>query len=359
MMDSLVTVFILCLNRKKAENNANQLRSIRFAKNTFIVTDISSSEYSADYNYLQSDSISNCGVFRKIYDECNTEFILLMIGDTEINIDEKFLIKFIEIAGKKSAGLVYSDYYEILDNSTIKHPTIDYQSGSIRDDFEFGPVMLFKKDSIKKFYNQNYNYNFAGLYCLRLSVSEDYTILRIPEYLYTAGKDDIRKSGDKQFDYVDPQNRDVQIEMEEAATFHLRKIGAYLTPTEKFTELGSKEFENEASVIIPVRNREETIKDALQSALKQSTDFSYNVIVVDNHSSDSTTQIINDFTKKENKIVHIIPERTDLGIGGCWNEAIFNSQCGKFAVQLDSDDLYLNEYTIQKIVDKFIKIDVQ
>jgi len=155
------------------------------------------------------------------------------------------------------------------------------------------------------------------------------------------------------FDYVNPQNRDVQIEMEQAVTFHLRQIGAYLSSTEKLAELGSKDFEYEASIIIPVKNREKTINDALQSALKQSTNFLYNVIVVDNHSTDSTTKIISELTKTENKIVHIIPERTDLGIGGCWNEAIINSRCGKFAIQLDSDDLYLNEHTLQKIVDKF------
>jgi glycosyltransferase involved in cell wall biosynthesis len=145
----------------------------------------------------------------------------------------------------------------------------------------------------------------------------------------------------------------VQIEMERAATYHLKQIGAYLSPTEKVTSFGLKEFEYEASVIIPVKNREKTIEDAVQSALKQNIDFSYNIIVVDNHSSDSTTQIIRELTKKENGVVHIIPERTDLEIGGCWNEAIFNSQCGKFAVQLDSDDLYLNQYTLQKIINKF------
>ena len=164
---------------------------------------------------------------------------------------------------------------------------------------------------------------------------------------------DIRKSGEMLFDYVDPQNRDVQIEMEEAFTFHLKQIGAYLAPIDKVTDLGSKEFEYEASVIIPVRNREKTIKDALQSALKQHTNFSFNVIIVDNHSIDSTTQIIRDLSKKGKNIIHIIPQRTDLGIGGCWNEAIHNSQCGKFAVQLDSDDLYLNEHTLQNIVNKF------
>jgi len=353
MIDDLVTVFILGLNGKIAEKNAEIFGSLKLVTNTFIVTNAPNSKYSPHYKYLQTDLINNTDVFRKIYAECATGFILMLIGDVEISIDEKALSRFIEVAKASSAGLVYSDYYELSDNSTIKHPTIDYQKGSVRDDFEFGPVILLKKDSVKKFSNQNYNYKFAGLYSLRLSVSEDYPIVRIPEYVYTASRLDLRKSGEKLFDYVDPQNRNVQIEMERAATFHLKQIGAYLPPVEEFTDLSSKEFKYEASVIIPVKNREKTIEDAVQSALKQETEFSYNVIVVDNHSSDSTTQIIKDFAKKENRIVHIVPESTDLGIGGCWNEAILNSQCGKFAVQLDSDDLYLNEHILQKIVNKF------
>jgi hypothetical protein len=353
MMDELITVFILCSDTKVAEKNAAKFKLIGSAKDTIIVTDISSSEYSPNYNYLQSDSISNSAVFRKIYSECDTEFFLLVIGDIEINIDESALSRFIEVAKTRSGGIVYSDYYELLKNDSIERPTIDYQTGSVRDDFEFGSVILFRRDSVKKFYNHNSNYNSAGLYSLRLSVSEDYPIVRIPEYLYTASKLDLRKSGEKLFDYVDPQNRNVQIEMEKAATFYLKQTGTYLPPVMKDTNLDAKEFDYEASVIIPVKNREKTIEDAVQSALKQETDFSYNVIVVDNHSSDSTTQLLNNLAKKDNRVVHIIPERTDLAIGGCWNEAILSSQCGKFAVQLDSDDLYLNEHTLQKIIDKF------
>jgi hypothetical protein len=353
MMNDLITAFILCSNNKSAEKNVDQFKSIGSIKGTFIVTDISPSEYLPQYNYLQSESISSSDVFRKIYFECKTEFFLLVFGDIKINIDEKALSSFIEIAKTNAAGIVYSDYYELLNNKTIKHPTIDYQTGSIRDDFGFGPVMFLKKDFVRKFYNQNTNYNFAGLYSLRLSVSEEHPVVRIPEYLYTASKLDVRKSGDRLFDYVDPQNRNVQFEMEKAATFHLKQIGAYLPPVERETNLSAEEFEYEGSVIIPVKNREKTIEEAIQSALKQETDFSFNVIVVDNHSSDSTTQLLNELAEKKNRIVHIIPERNDLGIGGCWNEAILSSYCGKFAVQLDSDDLYLNEQTLQKIVDKF------
>jgi hypothetical protein len=352
-MNELITVFIFCSNKKLAKKNADQFKLIDSVKTTVIVTDISPSEYMLHYNYLQSGSISNSIVFRKIYSECKTEFFLLVIGDIEIKIDEETLSRFLDVAKTSAAGLVYSDYYELLNNDAVEHPTIDYQTGSIRDDFEFGPVILLKREFVQKFLNQNTNYSFAGLYSLRLSVSEHHPVVRIPQYLYTASKLDLRKSGEKLFDYVDPQNRNVQIEMEKAATFHLKQIGAYLPPVENDTNLDAEEFEYEASVIIPVKNREKTIVDAIQSALKQETDFSYNVIVVDNHSSDSTTQILSELSNKENKLLHIIPERTDLGIGGCWNEAILNAQCGKFAVQLDSDDLYLNENTLQKIIDKF------
>ena len=352
MIDS-ITVFILCPNRTLAKNNAEQFKSIECVKDTVIVTDISPSEYLPKYNYLKSDSISNSAVFRIIYSKCITDFFLILIGDVEIKIDEKALSRFIEVAKTSDAGLVYSDYYELLNNNVAEHPTINYQTGSIRDYFDFGPIMLFRRESAGKFYNRNINYNFAGLYSLRLSLSEDHLVLRIPECLYTASRLDLRKSGEKLFDYVNPQNREVQIELEDAATFHLKQIGAYLPPVEKQINLGAKKFKYEASVIIPVKNREKTIEDAIKSALKQETDFSFNVIVVDNHSTDSTSKLLNEFAKKDNRVVNIIPERTDLGIGGCWNEAILSSQCGKFAVQLDSDDLYLNEYTLQKIIDKF------
>lgn len=352
-MIDLITVFILCSNKTLAGKNAEQFKSIGCVKDAIIVTDMSPSEYIPEYNYLKSDSISNSAVFRKIYSECITNFFLILIGDVEIKIDEKALSRFVEVAKTSDAGLVYSDYYELSNNNITKHPTIDYQTGSIRDDFDFGPVMLFRRESTEEFFRQNSNYNVAGLYSLRLSLSEKYPVVRIPEYLYTASRPDLRKSGEKLFDYVDPQNRKVQIELEEAATFHLKQIGAYLTPVKYEANLGVDQFEYEASVIIPVKNREKTIKDAIQSALKQETDFSFNVIVIDNHSIDSTTKILNGLAKKDNRVVHIIPDRTDLEIGGCWNEAILSSKCGKFTVQLDSDDLYLNEHTLKKIIDKF------
>jgi glycosyltransferase involved in cell wall biosynthesis len=181
-------------------------------------------------------------------------------------------------------------------------------------------------------------------------------VLRIPEFLYSKIETDVRKSGEKQFDYVDPRNRAVQMEMEQVATDHLKRIGAYLSPDFKPVEFDRHEhFECEVSVIIPVRNREKTIADAVGSVLKQNAQFPFNVIIVDNHSTDGTTKTLRDIAKKDSRVIHVIPERTDLGIGGCWNEGVNHPKCGRFAIQLDSDDLYKDETTVQKVVDTFRK----
>ncbi len=208
------------------------------------------------------------------------------------------------------------------------------------------------KEAVK---NSTENYMLQDFITLRLSISQNYSITRIPEFLYTTVESDIRKSGEKLFDYVDPKNRKNQIEMEEALTIHLKKIGGYLEP--KFAEIkfDNENFKNEASVIIPVRNRVKTIADAIKSVLKQKTNFPFNLIVVDNHSDDGTTEIIAELKSKDDRLIHLIPESNDLQIGGCWNLGIMNSNCGRFAIQLDSDDIYLDETTVQKIVDKFIE----
>ncbi len=179
----------------------------------------------------------------------------------------------------KNAGIVYSDFYEKSGREIIPHPLIDYQYGSLRDDFEFGPLMLIRKQSLDNFYEQNDDYCFAGLYSLRLAVSRNYSLIRISESLYTTDKSDNRKSGERQFDYVDPQNREVQKEMEKVVTHHLKNIEAYILPTEKTVDFNSEEFGYEASIIIPVKDRVKTIEDAIHSALNQKTDFKYNVIV--------------------------------------------------------------------------------
>jgi glycosyltransferase involved in cell wall biosynthesis len=186
-----------------------------------------------------------------------------------------------------------------------------------------------------------------------MAISRQRPITRVGEYLYGKVELDVRRSDQKQFDYVDPKNRAVQIEMEAAATDHLRQIGAWLKPRFKTPNLDGVAFQTEASVIIPVKNRVQTVGDAVSSVLKQQTAFPFNLIVVDNHSTDGTTDLLRSFAQKDNRMVHLIPERQDLLIGGCWNEAIMHPACGRFAVQLDSDDIYSDETTLQKIVDAF------
>lgn len=283
-----------------------------------------------------------------------TNYVLWITKDTSIELGQFALERFVDIAEETDAAMIYSDYYEIKNDNRIPHQLIDYQFGSIRDDFDFGPVVLINKLAMNSAVNEmKKDYQFAGFYDLRLKLSQKYSFFKINEYLYSSVEKDIRKSGEKLFDYVDPKNRTVQIEMEEAATEHLKKIGAYLQP--KFIEIDFNDgsFEYEASVIIPVKNRVKTIGDAIESVMKQKTDFKFNLFVVDNYSTDGTTEKIHSYVNKYKNIIHLIPERKDLGIGGCWNEAIHNGQCGKFSVQLDSDDIYADESTLQKIVNKF------
>ena len=293
---------------------------------------------------------------RETLSACRDQYILLNISGREVTITNEAAERLKECAQAHGAGMVYSDYIKTIGaDATVPAPLIDIQSGSLRDDFDFGALVLLSPagiDSYLAFSGQEFR--TAGFYQLRLAIQRSLPIVRLPQPLYTIAKTDFRTSGQKQFDYVNPRNRDVQIEMEAACTEHLKLIDGYIKPgagASVNTDEGS--FPVLASVIIPVRNRERTIADAVKSALSQQLDGPYNVIVVDNHSTDGTTQILSDLAKADDRLVHIIPERTDLGIGGCWNLAVNDSRCGRFAVQLDSDDLYSGPDTLQKVVDKF------
>ena len=290
---------------------------------------------------------------RRIAAESNADYALVYTKTTTLELGYMALERLLQIAQDTNAGLVYADHYQVKGGELVKAPVIDYQKGSLRDDFDFGSVLFFDAAALKESVQRmTESYQHAGLYDLRLKLSQRYALVHANEYLYSEVEEDNRKSGEKQFDYVDPRNRDRQIEMEKACTQHLKEIGGYLEPHFKDIDFNQGEFEVEASVIIPVRNRAATIGAAIESVLKQQTKFKFNLIVIDNHSTDGTTEAIDAF-KADGRVVHLVPERNDLGIGGCWNYGVNSAHCGKFAVQLDSDDLYKDEHTLQTIVDAF------
>lgn len=288
----------------------------------------------------------------------DADYVLLSLAATPFTLGMSALERLLRVAADSNAGLVYADYYATTGGKAEKHPVIDYQTGSVRDDFDFGQLVLIRASLLHDYVqaHQDAAWQWAAFYDLRLYISRKAEIFHINEFLYTKLETDTRRSGERQFDYVNPRNRDVQVEMEQAATRHLEQIGA-LVDTAQYGKIDYKEqdFGVEASVVIPVFNRERTVADAVMSALGQKTTFKFNVIVVDNHSTDNTTSILEDIAKADTRLIHIIPKRTDLGIGGCWNMAIDDDRCGRFAVQLDSDDLYSSPRTLQRIVDEFYK----
>ena len=293
---------------------------------------------------------------RETLKACRNQYILLNLSGREVTITEDAANRMKEHADSTGAGLVYSDYVKMMGSDAIAPaPLIDIQAGSLRDDFDFGALVLLTPAGTDAYLDfKGADFKTAGFYQLRLTIQRSLPIVRMPQPLYTITETDFRTSGQKQFDYVNPRNRDVQIEMEAACTEHLKLIEGYLKPgAGAKVDATAGSFPVLASVIIPVRNRERTVADAVKSALSQQLDGPFNVIVVDNHSTDNTTQILADLAKADERLIHIIPERTDLGIGGCWNLAVNDSRCGRFAVQLDSDDLYSGPDTLQKIVDKF------
>ena len=305
---------------------------------------------------LLSGTLTAGKAINEIIAGTKTEALIVVTQSQELHLGQAALERFLAVAQSTGAGLVYSDYYEVKNDVRSEHPVIEYQFGSIRDGFDFGAMILFSmkkvREALKK-YGAIPPVEFAGLYDLRLKVSVDSPVFHIQEYLFTKVEADLRKTGEKLFDYVDPRNRAVQEEMEKVATQHLKDVGVYLSPNFKPVPGNDGAFPVEASVIIPVRNRERTVADAVNSVLQQKLDAAYNVIVVDNHSTDGTTKILADLAAKNPAVKHLIPGRQDLAIGGCWNEAVLSDQCGRFAVQLDSDDLYSGPDTLQRVVDVF------
>ena len=323
------------------------------------VESFSRSESFTGVTVLSGVSLRSTETLRSIAEAVSHKFILIYTKDKPLEMGMFALDRILSIAEDTKADMLYADHYtssmgEDGVERRLKHPLIDCQKGALRDDFDFGSVLVFRASSFKRAVRaMAEDYQWGALYDLRLRMKR---IVHINEYLYTEIETDSRKSGEKQFDYVDPKNRAVQIEMEKICTEHLKRIGAYLEPKFKDpdpADFGQHEFPVTATVVIPVFNRVRTVKDAVLSALGQETDFPYNVIVVDNHSLDGTFELLEELASQDERLIHVVPARHDLGIGGCWNLAVHHEKCGEYAVQLDSDDVYSGPETLQKIVDAF------
>ncbi len=354
-MDKKVTCFLPFSDAASMAATVRSMRESGVADKVFVVGPAGDSTSLTDMEaaYLESEGFASTGALKKMAAATGSRYVLTYSKGFPLDLGKFALARMIQICDDTGAGMVYSDYFEKKQGVMSPHPVIDYQEGSLRDDFNFGSVILYDALAFKDACSRmDVDYSFAGLYDLRLKISRTHPIVHIQELLYTEVESDIRKTGEKQFDYVDPRNRAVQVEMEKSCTNHLKCINAWLEPQFREIKFEDQSFDYDASVIIPVRNRVKTIGDAIKSVLSQKTSYRFNLIIVDNYSTDGTTDVIRSFTS-DSRVVHLIPGRKDLGIGGCWNEAIFSDRCGRFAIQLDSDDLYIDDGVITRIVDAF------
>ena len=358
-MREKIDLFLPCEYIDDAQNALSVLHEYKTVQHIHFLV---SADFAAHHQvpegctFVITDRLESSNTIASIAENTDADYVMICTRHTTIGWGNNTLERFLRVADDTDAVMVYADHYKMVEGKMEKHPVIDYQSGSLRDDFDFGSLWCIKAQALADYIAQpdREEYQFAALYDLRLYLSRVGEIFHLNEFLYSEAELDTRKSGEKQFDYVNPRNREVQIEMEKACTQHLGKVGALIDTTfYRQPDFGEQDFEYEASVIIPVFNREKTVADAVKSALGQKANFKFNVIVVNNHSTDRTGEILDEL--KADNLIQIVPERTDLGIGGCWNEAINSSFCGKFAVQLDSDDLYSSPKTLQKIVDAFYK----
>ena len=358
-MREKIDLFLPCEYIDDAQNALSVLHEYKTVQHIHFLV---SADFAAHHQvpegctFVITDRLESSNTIVSIAENTDADYVMICTRHTTIGWGNNTLERFLRVADDTDAVMVYADHYKMVEGKMERHPVIDYQSGSLRDDFDFGSLWCIKAQALADYIAQpdREEYQFAALYDLRLYLSRVGEIFHLNEFLYSEAELDTRKSGEKQFDYVNPRNREVQIEMEKACTQHLGKVGALIDTTfYRQPDFGEQDFEYEASVIIPVFNREKTVADAVKSALGQKANFKFNVIVVNNHSTDRTGEILDEL--KADNLIQIVPERTDLGIGGCWNEAINSSFCGKFAVQLDSDDLYSSPKTLQKIVDAFYK----
>ncbi len=302
---------------------------------------------------IEIDPLISTMELRSILDGIDDDYLLIVNKRWNVTVRPDAVKRMMQIAYDAGVAWLYGDYVvERADGSTEFHPTCDYLPGSFRDDFDFGGVILVRTSLLKNAVWICPHYQYAALYAARLIISAEELVFHLPETLSYVADRPLRE-GEAQFDYVDPRNRAVQIEMELAFTAYLRMTGAFLSPRTRLVDIDAGDFANEVSVIIPVKNRARTIADAVASALGQKLDKPFNVIVVDNHSTDGTSEVLAALAAREPRLLVITPEPDDLGIGGCWNRAVEHPECGRYSVQLDSDDRYKTEHTLQKIVDCF------
>lgn len=352
-MKKSVNCFVPFADEQQVQATVAELKSYDYlVKNIYLLQKEEGTGSVEGCEVIKIDCLTSTKTIKKIAEKADADFVMIYTKYDRLKFGVFALDRFVTLANDTQAGMLYADHYNGDEPDRTKAPVIDYQMGSLRDDFDFGSVLFFDADAFKKAVSKmKADYEFAGLYDLRLKLSQFAALEHINEFLYSDIELDTRKSGEKMFDYVDPKNRGRQIEMEEAVTEHLKEINGYLAPEFKHIEFGEDKFAVEASVIIPVRTRERTIADAIDSALMQKTDFPFNVIVIDNCSTDRTTEIIKERYGNNEQVIHLITG--DISVGGCWNVAAHHEKVGKFCVQLDSDDVYKDENTLSTMVKAF------
>ena len=348
-----INCFIPYADAQQVQATVDGLRQNALVTKIFLLATDANAAAVEGCEVINIDALNSSATMKKIAAATEGDYTLLYTKYNNLVMGYLALERMVRLAGDSKATKVYADNYQVVEGKKSNAPVIDYQFGSLRDDFNFGSVLFFCTKALKAAAAEiDAEYTAAGLYDLRLKVSRQGDLVHINEYLYTEIALPVTTEGESHFSYVDPKNRGVQIEMEQACTDHLKKIGGYLEPKFEEINFNQGDFEYEASVIIPVRNRVRTVRDAIKSVLSQKTDFKFNLIIIDNGSTDGTTEAIDEF-KNDERVIHIIPERDDLGIGGCWNMGVNHPKCGKFAVQLDSDDVYSDENTLAKMVAAF------
>lgn len=317
----------------------------------------------AKFRYIKIDSCFSTTVIEAILETADSNILIFSPPASEIEIEDYAFRRILDVADATGAGIIYSDFREARGNEFVEHSTLDYQLGSIRESFDFGAFVFISKHAAEQAVGKNggveSGLRWAGFYDLRLKVSIDFPVVRIEEPLYSRRPASSTPSPSAltdrsgSFDMAASRNRDYQLEVERIATAHLRRIGALVERAAEPPPVAEDSYPVTASIIIPVRNRQGLVAEAVRSALSQVTPFPFNIIVVDDHSTDRTAEIVRQLAAQYANVIYRSPTREDLGIGGLWNEAIYSPQCGLYAVQLDSDDVFATTDSLKRLIRKF------